>query len=453
MSEFTEPVTVGVLGLHSSKESKAILNAVEALGHDTEWYRPQNTAVNIQNGELTLEPDADIIANRLLLSTSEHPAEELGLAQLFDHVRPMLNRPSAVSTAMHKFATAAALNEADVPIPDALMALAGERLNDGRKNFGEKAVYKTAIGTHGGGAWVVDLDDPVNPRVGDRQAFLQRFIESPGDARDARVYVVDGEITAAMYRHAPEGEWRTNVSLGGEVVDATDDLPSKAKEIAVRAADAVGLDYAGVDLIETNDGWVVLETNPTAGFRGLFEATGVSPAPHIAKLAIERAGGAVDPDQAEELSGTLDDSMPTCAPRKTRKQTTEPSIIGYIEDVVVSGTRGTKNVLAKSDTGATRTSIDAQLAAEIGTGPIKDIVRVRSGSVKSGKARPVVDVVVGVGGTQHTVTASVEDRGHMDYPMLLGRDILEHYHVDVTRKADEDTGGDREEEEEEEKAE
>jgi hypothetical protein len=111
-----------------------------------------------------------------------------------------------------------------------------------------------------------------------------------------------------------------------------------------------------------------------------------------------------------------------------------------LEDVVVSGTRGSQNVLAKSDTGATRTSIDSQLAAEIGTGPIKDIVHVRSGSVKSGKTRPVVDVVVGVGGTQHTVSASVEDRGHMDYQLLLGRDILEHYHVDVTRKAQQDNG-------------
>ncbi|WP_302080128.1 RimK family alpha-L-glutamate ligase [Salinibaculum rarum] len=438
MSADTDSITVGLLGLHSSKESKAILNAAEALGHDTEWLRRENTAVNIQNGDLALEPDVDVVANRLLLSTSTHPAEELGLARLFDHVRPMLNRPAAVTTAMHKFATAAALTEADIPVPDALLALSGDRLNDARKQFGEQAVYKTAIGTHGGGAWKVDLDDPVNPRVGDRQAFLQRFVDSPGDARDARVYIVDGEIIGAMYRHAPEGEWRTNVSLGSDVHDATDDLPETAKEMAIGAAEAIGLDYAGVDLIENDDGWVVLEANPTAGFRGLYKATGTSPAPYIAKLAIERAGGTVDDERVKELAGTLDDSTPACMPQKKRTTPSKPGVIGFIEDVVVSGTRGSQNVLAKSDTGATRTSIDSQLAAEIGTGPIKDIVHVRSGSVKSGKARPVVDVVVGVGGTQHTVSASVEDRGHMDYQLLLGRDILEHYHVDVTRSTQQD---------------
>ncbi|WP_340099903.1 RimK family alpha-L-glutamate ligase [Salinibaculum salinum] len=440
MADDASTITVGVLGLHSSKESKAILNAIDALGHDTEWLRRENTAVSIQDGDLTLEPDVDVVANRLLLSTSTHPAEELGLARMFDHARPMLNRPAAVTTAMHKFATAAALAEADIPIPDALLALSGERLNEARKQFGEQAVYKTAIGTHGGGAWKVDLDDPVNPRVGDRQAFLQHFVDSPGDIRDARVYVVDGEILGAMYRHAPEGEWRTNVSLGSDVRDATENLPEEARQMAIRTASTVGLDYAGVDLIENGDGWVVLEANPTAGFRGLYKATGTSPAPYIAKLAIERAGGTVDDNRVEELAGTLDDSMPACTPRKKRTSPSKPGVIGFIEDVVVSGTRGSQNVLAKSDTGATRTSIDSQLAAEIGTGPIKDIVHVRSGSVKAGKTRPVVDVVVGVGGTQHTVSASVEDRGHMDYQLLLGRDILEHYHVDVTRKAQQDNG-------------
>ena len=66
------------------------------------------------------------------------------------------------------------------------------------------------------------------------------------------------------------------------------------------------------------------------------------------------------------------------------------------------------------------------------------MTRVKSGSVKHGKARPVVDLVIGIGGSQHTVTASVQDRSHMEYPLLLGRDILEHYQVDVRKRADAD---------------
>ncbi|MFB6074840.1 MAG: RimK family alpha-L-glutamate ligase [Haloarculaceae archaeon] len=444
-----EPVTVGVLSLHNSKETKAILNAVDALGHDTEWLRHENTAVEVRDGEMSFEPDVDVIVNRLLLSTAEQPAEGLGLALTLERLAPMLNEPAAVARALHKFATASALVEADVPVPDAYMALSADRLNAARDRFGDRAVYKTAIGTHGGGTWLVDLEDPVNAQVGERHAFLQEFLDTDADEtphRDMRVYVVDGEVLAAMHRTAGEGEWRTNVALGGSVADATADLPEEVVDVAERATAAVGLDYAGIDIVEGPEGFAVLEVNPTAGFRGLFEASGVSPAPYIARAAVERAGGTVDEAAVERLSRALDDSRPACTPRKSREEPTEPVVIGYVEEVVVAGTRGTESVLAKSDTGATRTSIDTELAARIGTGPIKDIVTIKSGSLKQGKSRPVVDLVIGVGGNRHTVTASIEDRGHMEYPLLLGRDILQHYRVDVTRRADADEPESEEEE-------
>ena len=432
-----EPVTVGVLSLHNSKETKAICNAVEALGHKPEWFRRENTAVSVEDGEVSLEPDVDIVANRMLLTNTEEPAEGLGLAATFNHIRPMLNEPGPVLSAIHKFATAATLAEWNIDVPDALLALDNDRLNQERERFGEVGVYKTAIGTHGGGTWKVDLTETVNPKVGKRQAFLQKLIERDEEKhRDLRVYIVGDEVVGAMYRYAPEGDWRTNVALGGDVADATDDMPEEAKETALYAADVMDLDYAGVDLIEGDDGWFVLEVNPTAGFKGLFKATGVSPAPYIAQLAIEEAGGSVDDGAVEQLSERLDDSRPSCAPKRSGRSPGETPTVGYIEEVVVTGTSGAEQVFAKSDTGATRSSIDTALAAEIGAGPIKSMTRVKSGSTRSGKSRPVVDLVIGVGGTQHTVTASVEDRSHMNYPLLLGRDILQDYRVDVRRRAD-----------------
>ncbi|NUB91067.1 RimK family alpha-L-glutamate ligase [Haloterrigena sp. SYSU A558-1] len=446
----SDPVTVGVLSLHTSKETKAILNAVEELGHDTEWLRSENTSISVTDGSVVLEPDVDVIANRMLLSNTEQPAEELGLANTFAQLVPTLNEPSTVLTAIHKLSTATTLAANDVRTPDVTLALSGDQLNAARDRYGEEAVYKTAIGTHGGGTWKVGPNDPINAKVGNRYAFLQELIDREDVRhRDVRVYVVGGEIISAMYRYAPDNDWRTNVALGGSVEDATDDLPEEARDMARRAADAIGLDYAGVDLVEGDEGWFVLEVNPTAGFKGLYEATQVSPAPYIAKLAIERAGGEVDEDRVSDISNVLDDSRPTAQPVETSSPDTEPSVIGYTEEIVLSGTSGSKTVLAKSDTGATRTSIDTALAADIGAGPIKSITRIRSGSSKQSKSRPVVDVVVGVGGTQHTVTASVEDRSHMDYPVILGRDILGNYQVDVGRRADRDAPDTPEEEEEE----
>jgi len=444
----SDDITVGVLSLHSSKETKAILNAADAMGYDTAWLREENTTVRANAGTMALEPDVDVIANRLLLSNDEHPMEGVGLALTLSNLAPMLNEPMAATTALHKFASAAAMAEAGVPIPDAVLALSNERLNEERAQFGDRAVYKTAIGTHGGGTWMVELDDPVNAQVGDRHAFLQEYLDHDEQRHhDLRVYVVGERIVAAMNRYAPEGEWRTNVALGGEVEDMTGKLPTRVRRMALSAVDAIGLDYAGVDIVQGEDGYYVLEVNPTAGFRGLFEASGISPAPYIAQRAIERAGGSVSDSEVDRLADRLDDSRPVAKPPKPQRKRAENVVVGYIEEVVVSGTRGNKSVLAKSDTGATRTSIDAELAAEIGTGPILDIVKIKSGSLKSGRSRPVVDLVVGLGGTQHTVTASVEDRSHMDYQVLLGRDILKHYQVDVNHRADADREVDTEEEE------
>ncbi|MFC3959840.1 RimK family alpha-L-glutamate ligase [Halovivax cerinus] len=434
-----EPVTVGVLSLHTSKETKAICNAVDDLGHRPQWLRADNTTIGVEDGRVSLEPAVDVIANRLLLSNTEQPCEALGLINTLSRLVPTLNTPVASMTALHKLSTAVALAGHEVPVPDVLLSLSSDRLNEARADFGEEAVYKTAIGTHGGGTWKVGREERVNPKVGNRYAFLQELIERDADRhRDIRIYVVGDEIVGAMYRYAPENDWRTNVALGGSVEDATDDLPPAVRDIALDSTEAVGLDYAGVDVVESEDGWYVLEVNPTAGFKGLFEATGVSPAPYIAKLAIERVGGEVDDEDVERLARTLDDSRPSFLPPEPVAEERVPSDIGYTEEIVLTGTRGSESVVAKSDTGAKRTSIDTSLAADIGAGPIKSIAKVKTGSSKGSRSRPVVDVVVGVGGNQHTVTASVEDRSHMEYPVILGRDILKHYRVDVARRTDGD---------------
>jgi RimK family alpha-L-glutamate ligase len=430
-------VRVGVLSLHNSKETKAILNAVTALGHGTEWLRSENTVVRFGDGEKRLTPDVDVIVNRLLLSNADDPAEELGLARTLAGLCPMLNEPDATARAAHKTAAAVALIDADIPVPRTAFALSNAELNRLRAEFGEEAVVKTAIGTHGGGAWKVKTTDPLTARVGRRRAFIQELVGRDRDhPTDLRVYVVDDRVVGAMCRHAAGGDWRTNVARGGTVEDVTESVSGEVLDIARRATATLGLDYAGVDLIEDDSGWYVLEVNPTAGFRGFYRATGVSPAPYIARQAIETAGGSVDAERVETLATTLDDSVPACKPASEPTTTEEAITIGFTERVVVSGTSGTKTVVAKSDSGAARTSIDLRLAADIGAGPIHTVSRVRSGSSRETRTRPVVDLVVGIGGEQYTVAANIEDRTHMSHPLLLGRDILKNYRLDVSRRVE-----------------
>ena len=92
------------MSLHNSKETKAILDAAEALGSDTEWLRAGNTVLDIRKGAPTLRADLDVGVQRLLLSNEQQPAEGLGLAATLDSLVPMLDRPAATLTALQTVA-------------------------------------------------------------------------------------------------------------------------------------------------------------------------------------------------------------------------------------------------------------------------------------------------------------------------------------------------------------
>ena len=85
--------------------------------------------------------------------------------------------------------------------------------------------------------------------------------------------VIGGKAVAAMRRVAKEGEFRSNIELGG--VGEKAELTSLLSLAAEGCAKALGLDYCGVDLLKTKDGYAVCEVNSNAFFEGLEAATGV----------------------------------------------------------------------------------------------------------------------------------------------------------------------------------
>jgi ribosomal protein S6--L-glutamate ligase len=95
-------------------------------------------------------------------------------------------------------------------------------------------------------------------------------------------------VLAAIERRALEGEWRTNVAIGGSVTPFQ--LTPEWESLALRAAATVGADYAGVDLLPSRTGEVfVLEVNGIPGWEGLQKATGLDVAGAIVEHAILRA--------------------------------------------------------------------------------------------------------------------------------------------------------------------
>lgn len=114
--------------------------------------------------------------------------------------------------------------------------------------------------------------------------IVQEFIAEAGNA-DVRAIVVDGKVVAAFKRQGKEGEFRSNLHRGGksELIK----LSAKEKNAAVNATKALGLAIAGVDILQSKRGPLVLEVNSSPGLEGVETATGVDVAGNIIQY-IER---------------------------------------------------------------------------------------------------------------------------------------------------------------------
>jgi ribosomal protein S6--L-glutamate ligase len=116
-----------------------------------------------------------------------------------------------------------------------------------------------------------------------QEIVLQEFVaESRG--RDIRALVVGDRVVGAMRRRAKRGEFRSNLHRGGRGRPV--ELEAAYVEAALRATSVVGLEVAGVDLLETKDGPTLLEVNSSPGFEGLERATGLDAAGAIVERAL-----------------------------------------------------------------------------------------------------------------------------------------------------------------------
>ncbi len=112
----------------------------------------------------------------------------------------------------------------------------------------------------------------------DANILIQEFVnESKGE--DIRAIVVGDKVVASMKRKAKPGEFRSNVHLGGSVEKY--ELNEQEEESAIKAAKVLGLSVAGVDLIQSNRGPLVLEVNSSPGLEGIEKASGVNVADKI----------------------------------------------------------------------------------------------------------------------------------------------------------------------------
>jgi ribosomal protein S6--L-glutamate ligase len=114
--------------------------------------------------------------------------------------------------------------------------------------------------------------------------IVQEYIKEAKGA-DIRAFVVNGKVVGAMKRQGAEGEFRSNLHRGG--VATVIKLSRAEKQAALNAAKALGLDVAGVDLLQSDRGPLILEVNSSPGLEGIEGATGINVAAEIIKFVEE----------------------------------------------------------------------------------------------------------------------------------------------------------------------
>ena len=148
-------------------------------------------------------------------------------------------------------------------------------------------VIKLNEGTQGAGVMLAEKLSSSRSVVEALRGLYANFLvqEFVAEARgaDLRCFVVGGKVVAAMRRQAPKGDFRSNLHRGGSA-RAIEPSPVE-QEVAVRAAGVVGLGVAGVDMIRSRRGPLVLEINASPGLEGIESATGVD----IARAIIEHS--------------------------------------------------------------------------------------------------------------------------------------------------------------------
>ncbi len=197
----------------------------------------------------------------------------------------MVNPPTAIEHCVDKYDIVALLEDVNVPVP---RTLATESVNEALRAFNElggDVVVKPIFGSRGQGATRVndiDIADTIFKAITFHHGviYMQEFVDHGHS--DIRAFVIGDQVIASMCRIA-DG-WKTNYSRGARPAPA--EISEEFKELAIKAAKAVGCKIAGVDILEGPNGPRIVDVNSQPGWKGLQMVVKVNIADEIVKFVL-----------------------------------------------------------------------------------------------------------------------------------------------------------------------
>jgi tetrahydromethanopterin:alpha-L-glutamate ligase len=283
----SHPLRVGVVGVPGAWSTERLAEALVRAGAHSSVVDLGACALRlpgsaVYSGGRALALDAAVV--KKIGDTAEGWSVRERI-QILRHLEaggvPVWSSPDRLDAALDRYRMTIELAAAGIPLPDTVITEDVEEAVAAVERFGS-AVLKPLFTSKGRGMQRLDLALDVrrlltsHAREHPGPFYLQRFVKHPG--RDLGV--------AAYWRVAGREQWMTTILSGGRYEKA--DPPAEAIDLALRAAARFGLLFTGVDLVETDGGFVAFEVSAFGGFRGLQEACGIDAAPLVADAVLRR---------------------------------------------------------------------------------------------------------------------------------------------------------------------
>jgi len=275
--------------------TRRLRQAAEQRGHTVKVLNTLRFAIEVEHGEPDLYfrgkriTDYDAIVPRIGASITYFGTAVVRQFEQMDVFTP--NTAAGISNSRDKLRSLQILSKHDIGIPQTLFVRnrndvlpAIERLG------GAPVVVKLLEGTQGVGVILADSSKVAEAIIetlhgAQQNVLVQRFVaESRG--RDIRAFVVGDRVVAAIRRVAKGGEFRSNLHRGGRAEAV--ELDERYTETAVRAAQILGLRVAGVDMLEGDDGPLIMEVNSSPGLEGIETGSGLDVAGAIVDYIANR---------------------------------------------------------------------------------------------------------------------------------------------------------------------
>ncbi|HTP24151.1 MAG TPA: RimK family alpha-L-glutamate ligase [Anaeromyxobacteraceae bacterium] len=203
---------------------------------------------------------------------------------------PVLNDSAAIARSRDKLRALQLLSRFGIDIPRTVMCRFRDEVPLAVEQVGGlPCIIKIIQGTQGVGVLIantmVEVEGMLDTLWTLGQDILLQELIAESRGRDVRALVIGDRVVAAMRRTAREGEFRSNIHRGGE--GQAVELPREYVEAAVKAARVIGLEVAGVDVLESRAGPKIMEVNSSPGFEGLERVTGIDIASQYVQHAAE----------------------------------------------------------------------------------------------------------------------------------------------------------------------